>query len=111
MGRKAVDGRIEADMRVDGHPLGQDAAVIRVYIVGPTAMGVGDKVVYFNQMKSVVGSVMVGTNETEYGVPIDAVFAYQSLANRIVLSPELIATTNTLLLLIGQRAVAAYRGK
>lgn len=111
MGRKAVDGRIEADMRVDGHPLGQDAAVIRVYIVGPTAMGVGDKVVYFNQMKSVVGSVMVGTNETESGVPIDAVFAYQSLSNRIVLSPELIATTNTLLLLIGQRAVAAYRGK
>lgn len=111
MGRKAVDGRVDVGFRIDGHPLEQDAAVIKVYIVGPTAMGVGDKVVYFNQMKSVVGSVTTGINETESGVPIDVFFAYQSLSNRIVLSAEVIATTNTLLLLTGQRAVAAYRGK
>lgn len=111
LGRKAVDGQVESGYRIDGHPLEADAAVIRVYVVGPTAMGVGDKLVFFNQMKSIVGGVMVGVNKTESGVDLDAVFAYQSLSNRITLSPETIATTNTLLLLIGSRAAAAYRSK
>jgi hypothetical protein len=97
--------------RDDGHPMELDAAVVRLYITGPTDMGVGDKAVFANQAKSVVGRVLRGVHETEDGVPIDAVFGYQSLANRIVLSAELIGTTNSLLVETGARAVAAYRSK
>lgn len=111
LGRRAVDGRVDVGFRVDGHPLELDAAVIRVYVTGPTGMGVGDKCVFGSQMKSIVGRVMTGVNETEDGVAIDAIFGYQSIVNRIVLSAELIGTTSSLLDHVGQLAVKAYRSK
>lgn len=111
LGRRAVDGRVDVGFRVDGHPLEMDAAVIRVYVTGPTAMGVGDKCVFGMQMKSIVGRVLTGTNETESGDAIDAIFGYQSVSNRIVLSVELIGTTSSLLDHIGQLAVKAYQSK
>lgn len=111
LGRKAVDGRVDVGYRVDGHPLELDAAVIRLYITGPTDMGVGDKGVIANQAKTVVGGVVEGTFETEDGQPLDVCFGYQSLANRIVLSAEIMGTTNALLIETGKRAVAAYRSK
>lgn len=111
LGKKAVDGRVDVGHRVDGHPMALDEAVVRLYITGPETMGEGDKMVFANQMKSVVGRVMSGINKTETNVPIDAMFGYQSFANRIALSPELLGTTNTLLIEIGRRAVAAYRGE
>lgn len=111
LGKKAVDGRVDVGYRVDGHPLAMNEAVVRVYVTGPEAMGEGDKVVFGNQLKSVVGAVMSGINETEGGQPIDAMYGYQGVANRIVLSVEMMGTTNTLLMEIGKRAVALYRGK
>lgn len=111
LGRRAVDGRVDVGFRVDGHPLELDAAVIRVYVTGPTGMGVGDKCVFGSQMKSIVGRVMTGVNETEDGVAIDAIFGYQAIVNRIVLSAELIGTTSSLLDHVGQLAVKAYRSK
>ena len=111
LGKKAVDGRVDVGYRVDGHPLALNEAVIRVYVTGPESMGEGDKIVFGNQLKSVVGAVMTDINETESGQPIDAVYGYQGVANRIVLSAELMGTTNTLLVEIGKRAVDIYRGK
>ena len=58
-----------------------------------------------------VGRVMTGVNETEDGVAIDAIFGYQAIVNRIVLSAELIGTTSSLLDHVGQLAVKAYRSK
>lgn len=111
LGKKAIDGRVDVGYRVDGQPLELDCAVIRVYITGPTGMGVGDKLVFGNQMKSVVARIMGGVNETENGEAIDAIFGYQSIANRIVLSCELIGTTSSLLMHIGKLAVNAYKAK
>lgn len=111
LGRRAIDGRVDVGFRVDGRPLELDAAVIRVYITGPTAMGVGDKCVFGSQMKSVVARVMTGVNTTEDGIPLDAMFGYQSIVNRIILSGELIGTTSSLLDHVGQLAVKAYRSK
>lgn len=62
-------------------------------------------------MKTIFGRVMRGVNRTESGEDIDALFGYQSINNRIVLSPELIGTTNVLLRLISKRVAAAYRSK
>lgn len=62
-------------------------------------------------MKTIFGRVMGGVNETESGVPIDAIFSYESINARIVRSPEIIGTTNTLLKIISRRVVDAYRGK
>lgn len=69
------------------------------------------KGVFGNQLKTIVGRVMSGKNETESGVPIDAQFSYVSIANRIVLSPEIIGTTNTLLKVISKRVAGVYFGR
>ena len=111
LGKKAADGKVEVGYRVDGHPMDSDTAVIRVYITGPTEMGIGDKAVFANQMKSIVARVFDGVNETEDGQPIDAMFGYLSVANRIVLSAELTGTANTLLKRLGDLAVEAYESK
>lgn len=104
-------GRVEYGFQLERRDIDMDSLIIRVYITGPTDMSVGDKAVFASQMKTVIGRVMTGKNQTESGEPIDAIFGYVSMADRIVISPILIGTTNTLLKLIGKKAVAAYRGK
>lgn len=54
---------------------------------------------------------MTGTNQTEDGQPIDIIFGYQSVSDRIVLSAELNGTTATLLRVIGSQAADLYFSK
>lgn len=51
---------------------------------------------------------MHGTNTTEDGTPIDAKFSYLAISNRIVLSPEIMGTTNTLLMHMSKLIADAY---
>lgn len=110
-GKPAYSGSVNDGFRIDGDPLQLDTACIRVYITADVAAGVGDKGVFCNQMKTVFGEVMQTPPVTESGKTIDAVFGQKSIADRIVLSPEIIGTTTTLLDVIGQKAVAAYYGR
>ncbi|MBN22758.1 MAG: hypothetical protein CL678_15845 [Bdellovibrionaceae bacterium] len=106
-----VTGRVDSSMRVDGNPLESDTAVIKVYITASVPAGVGDKGVFGNQMKTVIGRVMTGINRTESGVDLGAIFGWNSVTARIVESPVIIGTTNTVLKLGSRRAVDIYRGK
>jgi hypothetical protein len=105
-----TSGSVDGDMRIDSKPLEMDTAVIRMYITTYAPAGVGDKGVFANQLKTIFGRVMSGVNETESGETIDAIFGYESISARIVLSPELLGTTNTLLQVIGKRVCDVYRG-
>ncbi len=60
-------------------------------------------------MKTVFGRVFGEGVKTESGKPIDAIFGAKSIDDRIVMSPIVIGTTTTLLDVIGQQAVKAYR--
>lgn len=62
-------------------------------------------------MKTVFSSVLESELKTESGEVIDAVFGRKSINDRIVLSPDLIGTTNTLLYVMGKRAVELYNKK
>ena len=106
-----TSGRVDETMRIDGNPLLFETAVIRVYVTGPVSAGVGDKGVLGNQLKTIFGRVMAGENTTESGRPIDAIFGYKSISDRIVRSPEIAGTTNTLLRVISKRVVDVYQGK
>lgn len=110
MGKNIISGRVDESYRVEGRSLGRNQLVINIYITAYVAAGVGDKCVYANQMKSVVGDVLVGANKTESGIDIDGIFGYQSISNRIVLSPEILGTTNMLLEVIGKNAAKLYFG-
>jgi hypothetical protein len=110
-GKPKTNGRVDGTYRIENRSLDPDSLAIKIYITGPVSAGVGDKGVFASQMKTVIGRVMTGVNRTESGDDLDAIFGYDSLTGRILLSPVLMGTTNTLLRIIGQKAVAAYRGK
>lgn len=110
-GRKPLTGSVDESFRVEGTPLALDTLAIRIYITGDVPMGVGDKGVFGNQLKTVIGRVMDDTTTTEDGTPIEAIFGYKSISDRIVLSPEIIGTTSTLLEVIGKQAFDIYKGK
>lgn len=108
LGKKVVSGAVEDSLRIDNKNLELDSAVIKIYLTKEESAGTGDKGVFGNQMKTIFGRVMEGTNETESGTPIDALFSYQSIANRVVLSPEVMGTTNTLLRVLSKHVADAY---
>jgi hypothetical protein len=60
-------------------------------------------------MKTVFSEVIEGEFRAEDGTEIDAVFGNTSINDRIVMSPYIIGTTNTLLGVIAKKAIAAYR--
>lgn len=112
LGEPRADGRVDETYRIEGKPLNKKQLAIVITITSAHGAGVGDKVVFQNQLKSVIGGVMIGINETAVTrEPIQAKFSYQSVSNRIVRSPEKVGTTNTLLRKIASNAISLYRGR
>jgi hypothetical protein len=103
-----ISGSVSSDYRVEGNPLMLDTAEIKLFVTVTNGTGVGDKGVFSNQLKSVIGSVMDNSIVTEDGEVVDAVFGSRSIANRIVLSSDIIGTTTTLLKTIASRAVEMF---
>lgn len=101
-------GRVTDDYRVEGTPLGINKAEIRFYITVEQNMGVADKLVFANQMKSVNSAVMDYSLRTEAGEDIEAQFGCRSIAARNVQSPYIVGTSITLLKLFAKEAVQLY---
>lgn len=104
----ATTGRVNEPINVDGRRLILDQAVIKVYITKWLPAGVGDKGVLGNQLKSIIGRVMTGVNETESGEPVDVIFSRHGIGARIVLSPDQIGTTNKLLEVLSKKVAQTY---
>ena len=111
LNKPATTGELYDNIFFDKEPLVQDHAVIRIFIDKELECGVGDKLVVANQLKTIIGRVVTGKQECEDGTPIDLYFSYKAVESRIVLSPMLNGTTNTILRTIGQNAVKLYRGE
>lgn len=107
-GKPIITGRVNDEYKVNGVPLTLDKAEIKIYITIETSVGVGDKIIFGNQLKSVVGEVMDKSMVSESGIEIDSSFGYRSISARNVLSPIQVGTSITLLKLIGKRAVEIY---
>lgn len=110
-GKPRIDGSVPANFRVDGTVLAHNTCVLRVRIEVLQEMRNGSKVVTSHQMKSVTGRTWDKPYETESGQKVDLFFGYQSLQNRIVNSPEIIGTTNNLMVAATKAVIKAYRGK
>ncbi len=108
-GKSIITGQVTDDYRVSGVPLGLDKAEIKIYITISTQCGVGDKIIFANQLKSVIGEVMDYSMHTESGQVVDAIYSNRGVAARIVLSPYIMGTTATLLNVIKQKAIELYR--
>jgi len=105
-----VTGEVNDEYRVAGSRLSLDKAEIKLYITMDTISGTGDKLVFANQMKSVVGEVMDYDVKTESGERVDAIFGFRSIMARVVTSPIIIGTTTTLLKKVAEKAVKVYKG-
>jgi hypothetical protein len=110
-GKTPTTGQVDGTVRIDKDPLAVDTLAIQFYITSTLGAGVGDKGVFANQMKTVFSNVLTGINETESGTPIDAWFGYASVSARVVLSPEIMGTTNTLLKLMSRIVAKTYYGE
>jgi hypothetical protein len=109
LGHKGYTGSVDEGFRVEGNPLLLDTAAIKIYITGEVPVGIGDKGVFANQLKTVFGEIMEHDLLTESGVKVDAAFGATSVAARIVSSPDIIGTTTTLCKVAARKAVEIYR--
>ena len=66
------------------------------------------KLVFGNQMKSIISNVVEKPYIAEDGTVVDITFSRQSVANRIVNSLDLIGTSNTVLSLIEKEAIELW---
>ncbi len=101
-----ITGEVNDDYRVSGIPLTMDRIEIKFYITSEYTAGVADKGVFCNQMKGTIGRVMMSPIKTKSGEIVDATFSYKSINKRIVISPIIQGTTNTLLKTIAKQAYA-----
>lgn len=106
--QKTHTGEVDETYRIEGNPLSLNTACIRFYITGTVGMAPGDKGVFSNQLKTVIGRVEDNPILTESGVEIDAIFGSTSVYDRIVNSAFINGTTNTLLKVISQKAAKLY---
>lgn len=106
-GKHVYTGLAES-LRIDNNPLLPDQMAIRIYITTDVGMGVGDKSVIANQMKTIVSEVNQKPYYTEDGEEIHGRFGMQSIHARIVNSAQILGTTNTLLQVIAKRMIEAY---
>jgi len=108
IGKEAITGRVNSDYRIGRTPLDLNSLEIKVYITVKNSFSTGDKGIFANQLKSVVGEIIDYDIVTENGEHVDAIFGFRSVYARIVLSPLLIGTTATLMKVLADRAVKMF---
>ena len=103
-----TSNKVTSEYRSDGINLDVDTAEFKVFIKVELNMGIGDKGVFGNQMKSVVSEVISSDIYTESGERVDAMFSYKSIINRVVNSPILLGTTIRLIRKVSQLVAERY---
>jgi len=103
-----TSNKVTSEYRSDGINLDVDTAEFKVFIKVELNMGIGDKGVFGNQMKSVVSEVISSDIYTESGERVDAMFSYKSIINRVVNSPILLGTTIRLIRKVSQLVAEKY---
>ena len=107
-GDSKITGQVDNSYSIQGKPLQENCVEIKIYIEVVEGMGVADKLIFANQLKSTVGEVFNYTMETEDGTEIDAIFGMKAISNRIVNSPFIMGTTAKVLEVLTDKAIETY---
>lgn len=102
--------KVSSEYRSEGRNLMPKTLELKIFLEFKSKLQTADKGVFCAQMKSVASDVLTSDIYTESGVPIDAIFSYTSVLNRIALSPVLSGTTNRLLRHVSPLIANAYFG-
>ena len=104
----SITGKVTSPINVGGVQLKPGNVAIKIYIAKEYNSSAGDKGVFGNQLKTVVGDVYNEPIVSFGGITVDAIFSYASVANRIVRSPEKMGTTNLLLVWASTHVANTY---
>lgn len=110
-GSKVFTGSTDESYRVDGDPLLPDTLCVVFYITDDVSAGIADKIVFGNQMKSIISEIADYEITTESGIQVDALFSAYSVFKRMVNSAFTIGTTTVLMELGAKEALRLYEGK
>lgn len=108
MNKERVTGQMKVGSRRNGKMLNPKSVLIEVTIDINQEMGIGSKVVYGHQMKSVVSNVFDEEFTTMDGVPYWGKFSYTSYIKRIVESTLKAGICNTFSVSITNAACEIY---
>ena len=111
LGIPVLAAKIDPNYSIENVDVGENQVVVTFYITEEVGAGIGDKLVFGNQMKSIISNVVEKPYIAEDGTVVDITFSRQSVANRIVNSMDLIGTSNTVLALIEKEAIELYLNK
>ncbi len=101
-------GQVDESIHFDTQKLTKGNIGITIYIDSDLGITSGDKLVFGNMLKTTISRVEVNPIVTEDGQKVDAIFGYQSVSDRIVLSPEISGTMNTVLKKLSKEMVNIY---
>lgn len=105
----AETGEIDETIQWGGTKIHVGNMGIKIYIDKELGMGAGDKLVFSNALKTTVSRIETNPIVSEKGEVIDAHFGYQSVADRIVVSPEISGTMNVILKTLSSEMVNIYK--
>jgi hypothetical protein len=108
LGIPVLAAKIDPNYSIENVDVGENQVVVTFYITEEVGAGIGDKLVFGNQMKSIISNVVEKPYIAEDGTVVDITFSRQSVANRIVNSIDLIGTSNTVLSLIEKEAIELW---
>lgn len=106
----ATTGQLKRPIFAGSTKITDNMMAIHVYVDYDLSAGTGDKVVVGNQLKSVCGRLMEGSNRSEDGREIDILFGGDAIFARIVLSPIIMGVMNTTLEAASARMADIYFG-
>lgn len=109
-GETFYPNKVNRFVRIDGTQIESKQALIVYHITINLGMGISDKLVFANQLKSTVGKVLFGKNRTLHGERLDAIFGALSGINRTVTSVYKTGGVNTYLRYVGEETYTRYFG-
>ena len=109
LGNSKITGRVTSEKSVDGRVLVEGDIEVKYFIEVEEPMGVGDKGIFANQMKTTIGAVITEDIRTSTGEPVEAFFGERSVQARIVISPKQIGLATAALKAITEKALEAYK--
>lgn len=106
----SATGEILEPTFIANNYVGKENILIRIRLTHKDDMVTGDKLVFDGPLKSVPGAIYTTPITTVRGYPIDGIYSYAGVLNRIVLSPVYTGILNLIMYQIGLNAIAVANG-
>lgn len=106
----AKDNKVNMEYRSSGKGLLLDTLEFKVFIRVGLGTTTGDKLVFGNQLKSVIGDVFEYNLHTESGQEVDAMFSMVGILNRVATSSFTVGTSTRLIKHFNKQVTDTYFG-